>query len=84
MGFSLHYHPDVREVDLSLLDRKTKERVRKAITERLQTAPQDYGIQFRLETTSPMSVKDTKECRPRIATHGTRLAVGSSSGPYPG
>ncbi|MCG6534584.1 MAG: type II toxin-antitoxin system RelE/ParE family toxin [Syntrophales bacterium LBB04] len=47
MGFSLHYHPDVREIDLPLLDRKTKARIRKAIEERLQTAPQDYGKPLR-------------------------------------
>ncbi|MBN1663982.1 MAG: type II toxin-antitoxin system RelE/ParE family toxin [Deltaproteobacteria bacterium] len=47
MSFTLHYHPDVRSEDLPLLDQKARERIRKAIEERLQTAPQDYGEPLR-------------------------------------
>ena len=47
MPFTLHYHPAVRDEDLSLIDRKSKGRIRKAIEERLQTAPQDYGEPLR-------------------------------------
>jgi len=32
---------------LSLIDQKTKERIRKAIEERLQTAPHEYGEPLR-------------------------------------
>jgi len=47
MPFTLHYHPDVRIEDLPLIDKKTKERIRKAIEERLQTAPHEYGKPLR-------------------------------------
>jgi mRNA interferase RelE/StbE len=47
MPFTLHYHPAVRDEDLPLIDRKSKVRIRKAIEERLQTAPQDYGEPLR-------------------------------------
>ena len=47
MPFTLHYHPAVRVDDLPLIDGKTKERIRKAIEERLQTAPHDYGVPLR-------------------------------------
>jgi mRNA interferase RelE/StbE len=47
MPFTLHYHPAVRAADLPLIDRKSKDRIRKAIEERLQTAPQDYGEPLR-------------------------------------
>jgi mRNA interferase RelE/StbE len=47
MPFTLHYHPAVRDEDLPLIDRKSKIRIRKAIEERLQTAPQDYGEPLR-------------------------------------
>lgn len=47
MHFTLHYHPAVPVEDLSLIDQKTKHRIRKAIEERLQTAPQDYGKPLR-------------------------------------
>jgi len=43
----LHYHPAVRDEDLPLIDRRTKDRIRKAIEERLQRAPQDYGKTLR-------------------------------------
>lgn len=47
MPFSLHYHPAVREQDLLLIDRRTRDRIRKAIEERLQTAPHEYGEPLR-------------------------------------
>jgi mRNA interferase RelE/StbE len=47
MPFTLHYHPAVRDEDLPLIDRKTKDRIRKAIEERLQIAPHDYGEPLR-------------------------------------
>jgi len=47
MAFTLCYHPDVRFVDLPLIDSKTKARIRKAIEERLQTAPHEYGEPLR-------------------------------------
>lgn len=47
MPFTMHYHPAVRDEDLSLIDRKSRDRIRKAIEERLQTVPQDYGEPLR-------------------------------------
>ena len=47
MPFTLRYHPAVRDDDLPLIDRKSKDRIRKAIEERLQTAPHDYGEPLR-------------------------------------
>jgi mRNA interferase RelE/StbE len=47
MSFPLHYHPAVRIEDLPLIDGKTKDRIRNAIEERLQTAPHDYGEPLR-------------------------------------
>jgi mRNA interferase RelE/StbE len=47
MPFSLHYHLLVKEDDLKLIDNKTKDRIKKAIEERLVTAPQEYGIPLR-------------------------------------
>jgi mRNA interferase RelE/StbE len=47
MPFTLHYHPAVRFEDLPLIDRRTKDRIRKAIEERLKTAPQEYGEPLR-------------------------------------
>jgi len=47
MSFTLRYHPDVRKVDLPLLDERTKNQIRTAIEKRLQTVPQDYGAPLR-------------------------------------
>jgi mRNA interferase RelE/StbE len=47
MPFKLLYHPAVRIEDLPLIDRRTKDRIRKAIEERLQTAPHEYGEPLR-------------------------------------
>jgi len=45
--FLLSYHPDVRKIDLPLLDEKIKTQIRTVIEKRLQTAPQDYGEPLR-------------------------------------
>ena len=47
MFFTLRYHQAVHTEDLPLIDQKTRNRIRKAIEERLQTAPQDYGEPLR-------------------------------------
>ena len=47
MLFTLHYHPAVRAEDLPHIDQRIKNRIRKAIEERLQTAPHDYGEPLR-------------------------------------
>lgn len=47
MHFALRYHPAVRDEDLPLIDKKTRVRIRKAIEERLQTAPHEYGAPLR-------------------------------------
>jgi mRNA interferase RelE/StbE len=46
-SFTLCYHSDVRTEDLLLIDSKTKARIRKAIEERLQAAPHEYGVPLR-------------------------------------
>jgi mRNA interferase RelE/StbE len=47
MPFTLRYHPAVSNEDLPRIDRRTKDRIRKAIEERLQTAPDEYGLPLR-------------------------------------
>jgi mRNA interferase RelE/StbE len=47
LPFKLVYHPDVRAIDLPKLDRKIKERIRKAIESRLAVAPHQYGEPLR-------------------------------------
>jgi mRNA interferase RelE/StbE len=47
MPFSIYYLPVVHAEDLPLIDHGTKERIRKAIKERLTTAPQSYGKPLR-------------------------------------
>jgi len=47
MLFTLRYHPAVRSDDLPLIDRKMKDRIRRAIKERLQTLPHEYGEPLR-------------------------------------
>jgi mRNA interferase RelE/StbE len=37
----------VKEEDLKLIDNKTKDRIKKAIEERLRTSPHEYGIPLR-------------------------------------
>lgn len=47
MSFELRYHPDVRSIDLLLLDEKLKIRIKTAIETRLTTAPHKYGEPLR-------------------------------------
>jgi mRNA interferase RelE/StbE len=47
MSFTLRYHPAVRSDDLPLIDRKMRDRIRKAIEERLQALPHEYGEPLR-------------------------------------
>lgn len=47
MTFTLRYHPAVRDEDLPLIDRRNRERIQRAIEERLKTAPHDYGKPLR-------------------------------------
>jgi mRNA interferase RelE/StbE len=47
LPFELRYHPDVRSVDLPEINETLKRRIRKAIEERLATAPQKYGKPLR-------------------------------------
>jgi len=47
MLFTLRYHPAVRSDDLRLIDRKMKDRIRRAIEDRLQTLPHEYGEPLR-------------------------------------
>ena len=47
MPFTLRYHPAVRDEDLPRIDRRTKDKIRKAIEARLQTAPHEYGKPLR-------------------------------------
>ncbi|MBI5049737.1 MAG: type II toxin-antitoxin system RelE/ParE family toxin [Nitrospirae bacterium] len=47
MPFELGYHPDVKAVDLPLLDNKIKKRIKTAIETRLAVAPHLYGEPLR-------------------------------------
>ncbi len=47
MSFDIKYHPDVKEVDIPLIDMRTKKRIKKAIETRLITAPHQYGEPLR-------------------------------------
>ena len=47
MSFVLRYHPDVKVIDIPLLDAKLKARVKNAIETRLTTAPHLYGEPLR-------------------------------------
>lgn len=47
MPFTLRYHPAVRDDDLPRIDRRTKDKIREAIEERLQTSPHEYGKPLR-------------------------------------
>jgi len=47
MPFELRYHPAVRDIDMPRLDAKARERIRKALEERLVTAPHKYGLPLR-------------------------------------
>ncbi len=43
MPFELRYHPDVRDVDIPQLNQTLRNRIRKAIEERLSISPHQYG-----------------------------------------
>jgi mRNA interferase RelE/StbE len=45
--FTLKYHPDVKSIDIPLLDAKSRARIKRAIEERLATAPHQYGEPLR-------------------------------------
>lgn len=47
MSFELTYHPDVKSVDLPLIDTKLRRRIKNAIETRLTTAPHQYGEPLR-------------------------------------
>ncbi len=47
MPFELKYHPDVKEIDIPLLNARLKKRIRNAIETRLITAPDRYGEPLR-------------------------------------
>lgn len=47
MPFELKYHPDVRAVDIPLIDLRTRKRIKKAIETRLITEPHQYGEPLR-------------------------------------
>ena len=47
MAFKLRYHPDVKSIDIPLLDARNKARIKRAIEERLATAPHQYGDPLR-------------------------------------
>jgi mRNA interferase RelE/StbE len=45
--FEIRYHPDVKIVDLPLMDAKIQKRIKTAIEMRLLTAPHQYGEPLR-------------------------------------
>jgi mRNA interferase RelE/StbE len=45
--YSVRYHPAVRDEDLPRLDASMRERLRRAIEERLMTEPHRYGLPLR-------------------------------------
>jgi len=47
LPFILRYHPDVKEIDIPKINEKLRLRIKKAIEERLQTAPHQYGTPLR-------------------------------------
>lgn len=47
MKFKVLYHPDVKKIDLPLLNKNIKIRIKKAIEERLITEPTKYGKPLR-------------------------------------
>ncbi|MBI4744160.1 MAG: type II toxin-antitoxin system RelE/ParE family toxin [Actinobacteria bacterium] len=47
MLFELRYHPDVKTVDIPLLNVRVKKRIKTAIESRLTTAPHQYGEPLR-------------------------------------
>ncbi|MBM4307677.1 MAG: type II toxin-antitoxin system RelE/ParE family toxin [Deltaproteobacteria bacterium] len=47
MPFDLRYHPDVKSIDIPLLDAKLQTRIKSAVERRLMTAPHLYGEPLR-------------------------------------
>jgi mRNA interferase RelE/StbE len=47
LSFELKYHPDLRAVDIPLINSKLRRRIKKAIETRLITAPHQYGEPLR-------------------------------------
>jgi len=47
LPFELRYHPDVKAIDIPLLDAKLRNRIKRAIETRLTTAPHQYGVPLR-------------------------------------
>lgn len=47
MAFELRYHPDVRSIDIPLLDGRLRTRIKTAIETRLAAAPHQYGEPLR-------------------------------------
>jgi mRNA interferase RelE/StbE len=47
VGFTVKYHPDVKSVDIPLINIKMRERIRKAIESRLMASPHEYGLPLR-------------------------------------
>ena len=47
MGFTVKYHPDVKNIDLPGINVKMRERIRRAIESRLMKAPQEYAVPLR-------------------------------------
>ncbi|MCP4269065.1 MAG: type II toxin-antitoxin system RelE/ParE family toxin [Candidatus Brocadiaceae bacterium] len=47
LSFEIKYHPDVKNVDIPLIDLRTKKRIKNAIETRLITAPHQYGEPLR-------------------------------------
>jgi len=47
MPFLVRYHAEVRSVDIPRLDAGARGRIRRAIEERLMTAPHQYGLPLR-------------------------------------
>ena len=45
--YGVKYHPDVKLKDLPEINSDMKSRIKKAIEERLQVAPYDYGLPLR-------------------------------------
>jgi mRNA interferase RelE/StbE len=47
VAFTVKYHSAVRDLDIKKLDQKTKDRIRRAIEERIMTSPHEYGQPLR-------------------------------------
>lgn len=47
MEFTVRYHPEVKAIDLPMINVKMRERIRRAIESRLMTAPQEFGLPLR-------------------------------------